>query len=140
MLKLTLIFLLSTVFAADRSKLLSPQDPGTALSPRLYDLETQKALPQKNGPLLPNRIYMIHPPSDEKWYFVLTDFEGKIPNPLEVFRRDSVIPGSYLGAKNQKQFYRMVLGGTWVASFLEEQHYYWILTEPPRIKVVGFGK
>lgn len=106
---------------------------------KLFDVNTGKLSKPMEGKWLPNRVYEVSVRGKNEWFFALTDERGQFAEPLELFRSDSVLFGVYLGANVPKQKYRLANDGTWVPSFLEEQYFFWVLSEPPRIKVVGFG-
>ena len=130
-------FLLVGLTRADSVKVIGPPDPKNN-GPRLYDLVTQFPLPATKDPLLAHRLYMVYvPEEDSQWYFVLTDGNGDIAKPLQLLRGGTVIPGSYMGGSADKH-YLLNRQRIWIQTFNPEQHFYWTLTKPPIIEIVGF--
>lgn len=87
---------------------------------------------------LSKRVYLVFDEKNKKWIYVLTDFEGQLPEPLEAFRNLTVLPGKYLGAKNPKYRYQLTAQGIWVRTFQQQQQYLWVYGSPPKIKAVTF--
>ena len=91
------------------------------------------------APVLPNRVYLFKHEERGRWYLILTDGYSKYPmHPLEFLRVGTVLPGSYLGARNNAQRYLMNQQGLWVPTFRKEQHYFWQDYEKGRIKAIEF--
>lgn len=146
-------FLVGTALGegSPQARLLPTQKEKLTMPPVLFEVDRQDAIlaslkitqPVKSLPkLLPNRVYLYFLESENRWIWILTDFEGKIPEPLEGIRSSTVFPGKYLGAKNPQQKYLLnVEKAVWVPSFQSEQHYFWIYpteTNPSRIRIVTF--
>jgi hypothetical protein len=136
---IALVILSLNISAAElKRKTIGPPDPKNN-RPRLYDLATQFPLPADRSPLLPNRVYMVYVEQENhRWYFVLTDGNGDLAEPLDLLRSGSVLSGTTLGSSLPQQTYLLRRDSFWVPSSLSEQHYYWTLSTPPIIKIVGF--
>lgn len=104
----------------------------------LYDFENHKPADILAGqPLLPQRVYLApNPDAGGSPSYVLTQFDGALPQPLEFIRDGSVLSGARLGAKNLEQNYVLTKEGTWVPTPQLEHYYFWVLTTPRLIKVV----
>ncbi len=78
-----------------------------APAPMLLELaKGQGSLAKANG-YLPNRVYGIYHKVAKAWVYTLTTFHGPLTKPLELLYKGTVLPGSYLGAANPLQRYRL---------------------------------
>jgi hypothetical protein len=97
-----------------------------------------KELPLPRPALLPHRVYLYYYDGDKCWYYVLTNFSGKVVQPLEFLRFGTVLPGRFFGASRPDQNYEMTPQGIWVPTFQKEQQYIWTVTQPPWLKTIEF--
>lgn len=133
------LLLLSVLVDASPAKkaLLSSAVGKKADSPKLYHADTD-AVSQEGDALLPRRIYAVYIKERKGWFFALTNARGNLPIPLEVFYPGSILPGSFLGAKNPLDRFKLTKDWKWVATKKGEQHFLWVVTEPPAYKKVTF--
>ena len=76
--------------------------------PMLLDISKgQGNLTKAEGNYLPDRVYGIYHKGAKAWVYTLTTFHGMLPKPLELLYRGTVLPGSYIGASNPMQRYKL---------------------------------
>lgn len=94
----------------------------------LYDHARAKAIKSADK-LKPERIYFKYIKNLELWAIVKTEADGKLARPSEIMGVGSVIPGSWIGAKNKDERFIITPAG----SFETTQ-------ENTRIHSLVFGK
>ncbi len=98
-----------------------------------------KAEPIKVSQLLPNRVYLYYVPRDQRWHQVITDSYGKLKrSPMEYLRASTVVPGSFLGAKNAAMRYILGRDKIWLPTSRPERYEFWVESSPPLAKYVEY--
>ncbi len=101
--------------------------------------QRKNALPINLSSLRANRVYLYFLPRENRWYQVVTDSYGKLKtNPMEYLRAATVLPGSFLGAKNPFQNYFLGRDRLWTPTFKKEHYEFWVDSTPPLAKYVDF--
>ena len=113
---------------------------GDALSPRLLvATEGEPTLVKQQGPpFLPNRVYGIYNRQEKAWVYTWTNWYGKIPEPLELLYKGTILPGSYIGAKNPFQNFELTANYHWVPTEEKEKQYLLIPSEPNLVKRITY--
>ncbi len=106
----------------------------------LYDIDSHRATVVKTAAkLLPWRVYLVPDGTGSGHLgYAITNSEGKLAQPGEIFRERTILAGRNLGSRHQRQNYELTKEGAWVPTAMLERFYFWVLSTPPVIKVVGW--
>lgn len=93
---------------------------------------------KKGDPLLPNRVTFVYVEALRGWHYALTDFAGKLPDPLELLQPGTVVAGPKFGYVQTRSFL-LSADQKWTETVVPEYHDILVLSKPQIEKLVTFA-
>jgi hypothetical protein len=108
----------------------------------LYDQSRHlnHAVKSPAGPLHPHRIYMKYDEDLHTWVYVLSGLNGRLANPIEALRPETVASGGVVGAKLALQRFILTYDGSWLPTTKPEIYRIWRKSDPPVLRDLTFTR
>ncbi|MBI3295445.1 MAG: hypothetical protein HYZ71_12035 [Deltaproteobacteria bacterium] len=83
---------------------------------------------------VPHRVYVRYDTDLHSWAYFKADLVGRVPEPIEFLRPDTVTFGKVIGAPLGLQHFKLAENGNWVPTRDKEIYLVWVKSDPPKTK------